>query len=128
MDTFDSKTLLYVISSVSVTLNVVFAYFTTRYSEKIKAKADNKSKLLEWASKAAIEDFKQDRNHESEKTQSMSSYVSFYYSFFHILEKNGKITQEEFIAINEHSDMISTTANKFKNSRVEKIKNNTNKT
>ena len=119
MDTIDNKTLLYIIGSISIILNLVLGYLTTRYSEKAKARTENKSKLLEWASKAAIEDFKQDREHKTEKNNSMSSYVSFYYSFFHILEKNGKITEEEFIAISEHAHKISSAAHKIRDAGFE---------
>ena len=115
MDIFnDSKILLYIITSISVTLNIIFAYLTTRYASKTHAQVENKSKLLEWASISALEDFKQDRQHKIDSTQSMTSYIAFYYSFFNALEKNDKITEEEFIALQVYSDEISKIASNFR--------------
>lgn len=115
----DSKILLYILTLISIAINIVFAYLSTRYSYQSHAKTENKSKLLEWASVSALEDFKQDRTNQSNSVQSMTSYIAFYYSFFNILEKNGKITEEEFILLQKYSDKISDIASEFRDKRAE---------
>jgi hypothetical protein len=128
MDFFnDSKLLLYIITLISVSINIVFAYLSTRYAYQSHAKTENKSKLLEWASAAALEDFKQDRTHQSDSVQSMTSYIAFYYSFFNSLEENGQISEKEFILLQKYSDKISYIASEFRDIRAEEYLSGKNK-
>jgi len=116
----DSKILVYILTAISVAINIVFAYLSTRYAYQSRAKTENKSKLLEWASLSALEDFKQDRTNQSDSLQSMTSYIAFYYSFFNALEKNGQISEEEFIFLQKYSDKLSHIASEFRDKRAEK--------
>jgi len=110
----DIKVIIFLSALLGSILTFSLKYFNVRYLSKSHLERENKSKLLDWASTAAIEDFKQDRKKlDKDKQQSMTSYIAFYHSFFGILEKKGKITDEEFIELNQYADRISNLAKQF---------------
>ena len=118
MNAMDIKVIIFLSALLCSILTFSLKYFHVRYSSRSHLERENKSKLLDWASNAAIEDFKQDRKKlDKDKQQSMTSYIAFYHSFFEILEKRGKITDEEFTELNRYADRISNLAKKFREHR-----------
>lgn len=118
INTMDIKVIIFLSALFGSIITFSLKYFHVRYSSKSHLERENKSKLLDWASKAAVEDFKEDRKKlAKDKQQSMTSYIAFYHSFFGILERKGKITDEEFTELNQYADRISNLAKTFREQR-----------
>lgn len=122
IENIDIKVAIFLATLFGSLITFSLRYFYIRHISKSNLERENKSKLLDWASSAAVEDFKQDRKKLTKEMQeSMTSYIAFYHAFFEILEKKGRITDEEFIELNQYADRISDLAKKFRKERNKTI-------